>query len=84
MPSLRFRWFSTDARLKNPEEFEPGDIVRSTISAGWTRKNGQAAISAVTAGFGRNNTDHGARNALFVEGSRHLDMKTFYGRFEAL
>ena len=49
--------------------------------ASWTRKNG-SAITAVTAAFGRNDTDHGARNAMFVEGSRHLDMNTFYGRFE--
>jgi hypothetical protein len=57
---------------------EPGNVVRSTASASWTRRNG-AAISSVTAGFGRNDTDHGARQAFFVEGSRHADMNTIFG-----
>jgi hypothetical protein len=35
-------------------------------------------------GFGRNDTDHGARHAVFVEGSRHVDLNTVYARFEAL
>src|SRR5207244_8163523 len=56
---------------------------RSTASASWTRRNG-VAVSSVTAAYGRNDTDHGARNAFFVEGSRHVDMNTIYGRFEAL
>jgi hypothetical protein len=38
----------------------------------------------VTAGYGRNDTDHGSRNAFFIEGSRHAGMNTFYGRLEAL
>ena len=57
--------------------------MRSTASASWTRSNG-AAISSVTAGFGRNDTDHGARQAFFVEGSRHADLNTLFGRFEAV
>ena len=73
----------SSGRLKSPEELEPGNIIRSTASASWTRKNGQA-IASVTAGFGRNDTDHGARNAFFVEGARHADMNTIYGRFEAV
>ena len=73
----------SSGRLKEPEALEPGNIVRSTASVAWTRKNG-AAISSVTAAYGRNNTDHGARNAVFVEGSRHADLNTVYGRFEAV
>ena len=82
-PNDEWELQASSGRLKNPEELEPGEVVRSTLSAAWTRKNGQA-ISAVTAGFGRNNTDHGSRNAFFVEGARHLDMNTVYGRFEAV
>jgi hypothetical protein len=74
---------ASTGRLKQPEELEPGNIVRSTVSASWTRNNGQA-ISSVTTAFGRNNTDHGSRNAMFVEGSRRVDVNTFYGRFEAV
>ena len=73
----------SSGRLESPEQLEPGDIVRSTASASWTRKNG-AAISSVTVGYGRNDTDHGARNAAFAEGSHHSGIHTIYGRFEAL
>ena len=41
-------------------------------------------MSSVTTGYGRNDTDRGARSAVFVEGSRHAGMNTMYGRFEAL
>jgi len=82
-PSDEWELQASSGRLKNPEELEPGNIVRSTVSAAWTRKNGQA-ISGVTAALGRNNTDHGARSAFIVEGSRHADMNTFYGRFEGV
>ena len=73
----------SSGRLKHPEELEPGNIVRTTASASWRRLNG-AGFSAVTMGFGRNDTDHGARHALLVEGTRHADLNTLYSRFEAL
>jgi hypothetical protein len=57
--------------------------VRSTLSASWTRKNG-LALSSITAAFGRNNTDHGARNAFLLEGSRAAGRHNVYGRFEAV
>lgn len=81
-PNDEWELQASSGRLKNPEELEPGNVVRSTASASWTRRNG-AAISSVTAGLGRNDTDHGARHAFFVEGSRHADMNTLYARFEA-
>jgi hypothetical protein len=74
---------ASSGRLKSPEALEPGNIVRSTVSESWTRKNG-ATISSVTAAYGRNDTDHGARNAFFVEGARRANLNTFYGRFEAV
>ena len=82
-PTDEWELQASSGRLKSPEELEPGNIVRSTASASWTQTNG-AAISSVTAAYGRNDTDHGARNAFFVEGSRHADKNTIYGRFEAL
>jgi hypothetical protein len=82
-PNDEWELQASTGRLKEPEELEPGNIVRSTVSAAWTRKNGQA-LSAVTAAFGRNNSDHGSRNAMFVEGARQVDMNTFYGRFEVV
>jgi hypothetical protein len=73
----------SSGRLKHPEELEPGNIVRSTASASWTRLNG-ASMSSVTAAIGRNDTDHGARLAFFIEAARHAGMNGVYGRFEAL
>lgn len=71
----------SSGRLTSPEELEPGNIVRSTASASWTRKKG-TSIASVTAGFGRNDTDHGARQALFLEGARHAGANTMFGRIE--
>jgi hypothetical protein len=82
-PNEEWEIQASSGRLTNPEELEPGDVVRSTVSASWTRKDG-AAIAAVTAAFGRNNTDHGARNAVFIEGSRHRGNGAWYGRFESV
>src|SRR5436190_1110089 len=82
-PTDEWEFQVSSGRLKHPEELEPGNIVRTTASASWTRLNG-AAISAVTMAFGRNDTDHGARHALLVEGARHADLNTVYGRFEAV
>jgi hypothetical protein len=82
-PNGEWELQASSGRLESPEALEPGNIVRSTASASWTRRNG-AAISSVTAAYGRNDTDQGARNALLVEAARHADMETFYGRFEVL
>ena len=82
-PTDEWEFQVSSGRLKSPEELEPGDIVRSTLSASWTQKNG-AAMSSVTAAYGRNNTDRGVQNAFFVEGARHIEMNTVYARFEAL
>ena len=57
--------------------------VRSTASASWTRTNGDA-FSSITAAFGRNDTEHGGRHAFFVEGARHFNRNTLYGRLEAV
>ncbi len=83
-PTDEWEFQASSGRLKTPEQLEPGhDVVRSTISGSWTRKDNES-ISSVTAGFGRNNTEHGSRNAFFLEGARHFDTNTVYGRFEAV
>lgn len=73
----------SSGRLVHPEQLEPGNIVRSTASASWTKQTATTMIS-VTAGFGRNDTDHGARHAFFLEAARHARGNTLYGRFELL
>jgi len=74
---------ASSGRLVNPEQLEPGNVVRSTASASWTRTEG-AAIASVTAAYGRNDSDHGARQAFFLEGARHTASNTLYTRFETL
>ena len=82
-PGAEWELQASTGRLKNPEELEPGNVERSTASLSWTRKNG-TDVSSVTVGYGRNDTDHGARNASFVEGARRAGVNTVYGRFEGL
>jgi hypothetical protein len=73
----------SSGHLTNPEALEPGTVVRSTVSASWTRRSG-ASIESITMGYGRNDTSHGSRSAFVAEGARHDDKTTFFGRFEAL
>ena len=73
----------SSGRLVNPESLERGIVIRSTASASWTRET-RAGLTSMTIGFGRNDTDHGARHALFVEVARHANRNTLYARFEVL
>jgi hypothetical protein len=73
----------SSGHLVDPEALEPGNIVRSTISISWTRKK-DADLTGITGGYGRNDTDHGARSSGFVEGARHVGANGLYGRIEAL
>jgi len=82
-PSSEWELQASTGHLQNPEQLEPGNVERSTVSAAWTRRNA-TDISSVTIGYGRNDTDHGARNAIFVEGADHVGLNTFYGRFEGV
>lgn len=82
-PNDEWEFQVSSGHLVDPEQLEPGNIVRSTASVSWMRRNGQSFV-AVTAGYGQNATDHGTRRAIFAEGSRHIDLNTIYGRFEAL
>jgi hypothetical protein len=74
-PDDEWEFQASSGRLKSPEALEPGTIVRSTVSGAWTRRNG-ASIASVTAGFGRNDTDHGARHAIFRSSSKDRAMRT--------
>jgi hypothetical protein len=82
-PTAGWEIQASTGHLKNPEELEPGNIERSTVSLSWTRRAGMD-VSSITVGYGRNDTDHGARNAVFVEGARHVGSNGLYARFEGL
>jgi hypothetical protein len=82
-PSPAWEFQVSTGHLTHPEQLEAGNIERSTASVSWTQLHA-SDMSSVTAGFGRNDTDHGARAAAFVEGGRHVGPNTIYGRFEGL
>src|SRR5215831_11466926 len=83
-PTDELEFQVSSGRLTSPEQLEPGhNVVRTTASGSWTRRDGDD-VASVTAAFGRNDTDHGVRNAAFVEGARHAAGNTLYGRFEAV
>jgi hypothetical protein len=69
--------------LIQPEELEPGNMVRTTASASWTRQRG-TSMSAVMLGYGVNNTDHGTRHAMLAEATRRKGALAVFGRFEVL
>jgi hypothetical protein len=74
---------ASTAHLEHPEELEPGNITRSTSSLAWTRTH-ETGFTAVTIAFGRNDTDHGSRNAFLAEGAKRFGKNGVYGRFEAV
>lgn len=70
--------------LNEPEELEPGDVRRTTVSASWTREVEGDDYDAVTVAFGRNDKSTQAYNAFLAEATRRVSANSFFGRFEAL
>ena len=69
------------ARLKEPEELEPGNVTRTTASASWFRRK-ERDFTAVTIGYGRNDKETTSFSGLFAEGTRHFGFNSVYGRLE--
>jgi hypothetical protein len=82
-PTGEWEFQVSSARLTHPEALEPGNITRTTASAGWLKKN-RDDFSAVTVGFGLNATEEVNRHAWFAEGTRHQGANSIYGRFEVV
>jgi hypothetical protein len=82
-PNSEWELQVSTGHLKDPEQLDPGNVERSTASVSWTGKSA-SNISSMTAGYGRNDTDHGARQAVFIEGARHVGLNTLYGRLEGV
>lgn len=70
--------------LNEPEELEPGDVRRTTLSASWQRGATDNDYSSVMLGYGRNDKATQSYNALLAEGTHRSGFNTFYGRFETL
>jgi hypothetical protein len=68
-------------RLEAPEELGHGDVVRTTASASWLRKDGEN-FAAATAAYGFNNGEDANRGALLLEGTRRSGRHSVYSRLE--
>jgi len=82
-PNAQWAFQVSTGHLASPEQFEPGNVQRTTATASWTRVSG-GNIDAVTAGFGVNEEPSHLRQGVFVEAARHHGRNTFYGRAEIL
>ena len=69
--------------LKHPEELDPSDIQRTTLSGSWFKRNG-TDFTAATVGYGLNATDDANRHAVFTEAARHVGSTSVFGRVEVL
>jgi hypothetical protein len=82
-PASEWELQFSSGRLVEPEELEPGNLVRTTASLSWTRMNG-SDVSGFTVAYGRNDADHGSEQALLVEAARQAGVRAYYSRIETL
>jgi hypothetical protein len=82
-PSENWQFQVSTGHLTAPEQLEPGNLERSTISVDWTRRAGDD-FTSVGAGYGRNDTAEGSRNATFLEAARRAGRQSVYSRVELL
>jgi hypothetical protein len=67
--------------LIDPEALQPGNLQRTTTSAGWFRRDG-TDFTAVTAGYGVNAAHGISRQSVFGEATRHAERHSIFGRAE--
>ena len=80
-PREHWEFQVSSGRLKEPEELEEGDIVRTTASASYLKHEADDVI-AVTAAVGINNGAEATRGALLLEATKRAGRHSAYGRFE--
>jgi hypothetical protein len=71
----------SSGRLKDPEQLEPGNVVRTTASASWSR-NTTDQLMSVTAGWGVNVAHGTRRHGLFAEATRERGVHMLSARLE--
>ena len=67
--------------LEEPEELEPGDQRRTSVSASWSRHRA-AGFTAITAALGRNEKQYSSLRSFLVEGTHKFGKSSVFGRFE--
>jgi hypothetical protein len=82
-PTNRWEFQASTGHLKNPEQLEPGNIQRTTTSASWFARDGDD-YTAVTVAYGVNASDHGRRQAVLGEVTKHFGLNSLYARTEVL
>ena len=82
-PTDSWEFQASTGHLVDPEELEPGNIERTTASASWLKENDQD-FRAITIGYGVNAAEHGMRQAMFTEGTRHVGLNSVFFRAESL
>jgi hypothetical protein len=80
-PSETWELQVSSGRLVEPEELERGNVVRTTASASWTRRE-DPDFSAVTVAYGVNAAHETRRHAFLAEGTRRRGPNAVFGRIE--
>ncbi|MBI3262153.1 MAG: hypothetical protein HYZ58_03265 [Acidobacteria bacterium] len=81
-PTAEWELQASTGFLKQPEELEPGNVVRTTLTGSWFRRR-ESDFTALTMGYGWNHKDEGDLANFFAEATWHAGMHSLYGRFEA-
>ncbi len=82
-PSPEWQFQVSHGFLKQPEALEPGNIYRTTASAGWFRHRPDG-FSAATFAYGRNEKASGPYSAYLAEATDRRGPVSIYGRFESV
>jgi hypothetical protein len=80
-PSEQWEFQVSTGYLRNPEELEPGNVQRTTVSGAWFKRDGQD-FTAVTTGYGINAAHGTTRQAIFAEATRKSGLHALFTRFE--
>jgi hypothetical protein len=67
--------------LVEPEELEPGNVQRSTVSVSWLRER-PGGFTAALGAYGVNDKDVGTGDAYLFEATHAFHSNTVYGRLE--
>lgn len=82
-PNASWELQVSTGHLVDPEELAPGNVERTTASAGWWKRNG-SDFTALSAGWGVNAAHGTTRQAFFAEATRRRGAHAIYGRAEVV
>ena len=80
-PREQWEFQVSSARLKSPEELGHGNIVRTTASGSWLKRDGDN-FTAMTAAYGVNNGEDVNRHSVLLEATKRVGSFSAYGRLE--